>query len=513
MQQLKYLLTCAFLFVAASCGKNFGDLNVDPNNPQTVPPEVLLTSAEKALADNLSPFNGDAAAVGDLLAQSWTKNNYTGFTRYGFDGSLFNGWFANLYAGALEDLAEIQNIVARHPGLDAAQDQNRIAIAKILQVYTFQVLTDCFGPVPYTEALQGAGNRSPRYDSQKDIYLGLLDELHTAIALLDESTGSFGSADVIYGGDVTKWKKFAHWLILRIAIRVADTELGATAQQEVEAAAAFAVNNLSGNGDNAYFHYLPAQPNNTPYNKQRIERGDADLGLSDILIDKTLKPLNDPRLSAFADERVDGGGYFGRPYGQNDDNAAGDVIGNYSQPSGAAVIREGRSNFKPTDVLRPDAGLCFMNYAEVCFILAEARERGWNVPGGAAADWYHEGIRASMEEWGVEASAAAAYLAQLDVAYGTAPGNWQQKVGVQKWLALFMQGIQAWIEWRRLDFNKLERPVDGTLLDFPQDKIAPLRLPYPFTEQGVNGDHYREAVQTLLGGPDKMSTRVWWDVY
>ncbi len=508
---MKNIFYFVFSLVLISCGKDFGNLNVDPNNPQTVPPEALLTSAEKTLADNLSPFFGDAPAIGDLLAQTWAKNNYTFFTRYGIDGSLFNSWFANLYAGTLEDLSDVQTIIAAHPGLDAARDKNRIAVAKILQVYTFQLLTDCFGPIPYAEALQGAANRAPKYDSQKDIYLGLLSQLHEAIALIDENAGSFGSADVIYGGETARWKKFAYWLNLRIAMRMADTELGAMARQEVETAAVFVRNNPSGNDDNAYFRYLSAQPNNSPFNKQRVERGDADLGLSNILIDKTLKPLNDPRLPAFADERLAGGGYFGRPYGQNDANAAGDGIENYSQPSGAAVVRDGRTNFRDADVLRPDAPARFMNYAEVCFILAEAAARGWDV-GGSAAEWYETGIRASLGEWGItDAGVQDAYLNQQAVAYATAAGDWNQKIGVQKWLALFMQGFQGWIEWRRLGFDKLERPVDDPLGDFPVNGIAPLRLPYPFTEQGLNAQHYQEAVQ-LLGGPDKMSTRVWWDV-
>lgn len=508
---MKNILLLAFLLTAAACGKDFGNLNVDPNNPLTVPAEVLLTSAEKNLADNLSPFVSDAQAIGDLLAQTWAKNNYTFFTRYGFDGSVSNIWFSNLYAGALKDLTEIQIIIAQHPGLDPAQDKNRIAIAKILRAYTFQILTDCYGPVPYSAALQGGADRAPRYDRQKDIYLGLLGELHEAIALIDENAGSYGGADIVYGGAGDKWKKFAHWLVLRVAMRMADTELGATARQEVESAAAFIANGASGNADNAYFRFLAAQPNNSPFNKQRVERGDADLGLSNILIDKTLKPLNDPRLPVFADERLAGGGYFGRPYGQNDANAAADAIENYALPSGAAVIREGRTNFKAADVLRPDAPARFMNYAEVCFILAEACARGWNV-NGSAAEWYEKGIRASMEEWGIPETAVDAYLAQPGVAYGAAPGGWQQKIGIQKWLALFMQGFQEWIEWRRLDFDKLERPVDDPLGDFPLNGIAPLRLPYPTTEQGLNGAHYRDAVDQLLGGPDKMSTRVWWDV-
>lgn len=503
MKYYRPFLLLLALLASNSCGKDFGDLNVDPNNPQTVPSEVLLTSAEKTLADNLSIY----APFGDILAQSWAANNYTDASRYLIDAGYLNAWFSSLYAGALEDLADLQKVVVKHPGLNAAEDKNRIAIAKVLQTYTFQVLTDCFGPVPYSVALKGADNPAPKYDSQRDIYIGLLRDLHEAIGQMDESAGSFGAADVIYNGDVAKWKRFAHWLLLRVALRISDVEPD-LARAEVEAAATGAIGNI---GDNACFQFLAGTPNNCPFNKQRNERGDADWGLSNILIDKTLNPLNDPRRAVFADERVKGGGYFGRPYGQENGEAASQPPDLYSQPSGATIVREGRSDFKQNDVLRPDAKACLMSYAEVCFILAEASQRGWNVPDPAPV-WYDRGITASMNEWGIhDQTIIDAYLAQDEVKYDPSPDGWKQKLGVQKWLALYMQGLQGWIEWRRLDFQKLEPPVAGSL-GGPDIQIAPLRLFYPSNEQGLNSEHYQEAVQTLLGGPDKLSTRVWWDV-
>ncbi len=502
---MKKLILLALLAAVLSCGKDFGDLNTDPNNPPIVPPEALLTSAEKTLADNLGIYQYVPAEV--VLSQHWAKNNYTEPTRYAIYGDFSDYWWAQLYARALQDLGEIQRVVAARPGLDAAQDRNRAAIAKVMQAHTFQVLTDCFGPVPYSDALKGSAVPAPKYDSQRDIYLGLLTDLHDAIGQMDTSAPSFGVADVIYGGDVSKWKKLAHSLVLRLALRMADVEPD-KARSEAEFAVAGGV--FAENDDNACFRFLAGRPNNSPYNTQRIERGDADLGLSNVLIDNTLKPLNDPRLPKFADERVGlGGGYFGRPYGQNSDNAAGDPIDRYSQPSGAAVVREGRFDFKPTDVLRPDATACLMGRAEVCFALAEGRERGWSV-GGTAEEWYNKGIAASMGEWGVDDAAAIdAYLAQAAVKYD--PGDWRQRIGEQKWVALFMQGVQAWAEWRRLDFQKLILPVDGAIGDVG-DKPALSRLPYPSAEQGLNAAHYGEAVQ-LLGGHDDLKTRLWWDAH
>ncbi len=504
MKNIKYLIL-AFAFLSAfSCGKNFGDINTDPNNPAIVPGEFLLTNAEQSFANLSGGFLN--VYLSGLWAQYWSQSNYTDESRYQYRPLTVNSIWSVYYSNMLEDLREIQRLISESPDAASARSQNQLAVAKILEVAVFHDLTDIFGPIPYSEALQADRNRTPQYDSQQAVYQGLLRDLKAAIGQIDESAGSFGAGDIIYGGDMAKWKAFAQSLRLRIGMRMADVD-AAAAKAEVEDAAAGA---FAGNDGNATFRYRTGQPNNHPLNQFRVERIDADWGMSDIFIDKTLLPLNDPRLPVFADEKVNGGGYKGRPYGQNSGNAAGESPDLYSQPSGAAVIRTGAGEFKPNDVLAPDGLSRFMSYAEVCFILAEARERNWNVP-GTAAEWYHAGIAASMEEWGINDPAIVdAYIAQPAVNYAAAPGSWKQKIGVQKWIALFTQGIQGWCEWRRLDFQKLELPVDGVIQDVG-DKPAPVRLVYPVTEQSQNQAAYQQGVQ-LLGGPDRLFTRVWWDV-
>ncbi len=502
----KRIYFCAIIFLVCiySCGKDFGDINSDPNNPQIVPPEVLLTNCEKILADNV--FQN--SALPEVLSQTWAQSNYTDISRYDIRPQDQNGWFQSIYSVTLKDLERIVNIVHNKPGLKLAEDNNKIAIATVLRAYTFEYVSDIFGAVPYKDALEGANNRAPKYDSMRVIYLGIIGELKTAISMMDATYDSYGGADIIYNGDVAKWKKFAHSLILRIAMRMSDVE-AKISQTEIENGYQNAFNS---NNDNANFKYLNSTPNNNPIFQIWLSRGVAVLCLSDVLIDSTLKPLNDPRLYVWADERAQGGGYFGRPYGQNSNVAASQGSQLYSLPSGAAILNQGRSDFKPYDVLRPDANACLMNYAEVCFILAEAKERGWNV-GGSAEQWYNEGIRASMKEWGItDATTIDSYLAQPTINYNLATGDWKQKIGVQKWLALFMQGIQAWSEWRRLDFKKFILPVGGSI-NFDDTKIAPLRLIYPSDEQSLNSANYQNAV-LMLGGPgfDKLTTRLWWDV-
>lgn len=505
MKKIRNLGLLLLLVAALSCGKNFGDLNIDPNNPNKVPAEYLLTQAEKNLGYQLT--DGQNLLNGGLLfAQYWAQNNYTDESRYLIRPGAVNDSWSWWYATVLYDLREIEKLAPEDQILHPEIANNQVAVAKILEAFCFQHMTDTWGPLPYTEALLADKNRTPKYDTQKDIYFGIIRDLKSAIAQIDVSAEGFGSGDIVYGpGGMARWKQFAHALLLRVAMRMADVEPG-MARDLVETyfAGAFASND-----DNAVFRWLAGQPNNNPINQHWIDRGDADFGLSNILIDRTLKPLNDPRLPIWADERQGGGGYAGRPYGQNSGHAAGDDISHYSQPSGASAIR-GERGFLPYDLVAPTAPTVLMHYAEQCFILAEARERGWTVP-GTAESWYNAGITASMQQWGIDDQAVIdAYLAQQDVAYGTAQGPWNQKIGVQKWLALFLQGLDGWTEWRHLDFDKLELPVDGVIQDVGS-KPAPVRLTYPTNEQTQNAGGYQQGV-LQLGGPDKLSTRLWWDV-
>ncbi|MDO8368035.1 MAG: SusD/RagB family nutrient-binding outer membrane lipoprotein [Saprospiraceae bacterium] len=507
MKNIKRYSFLLLLFGASSCGNEFGDLNVDPNNPSGVLVEFLLTQAERSIATNISgTIASDISGTdGLMLAQYWALHNYTGVTRYYIAGD-----WSTMYASILRDLSEIEKITAENLVIDPEIAKNQIAVAKVLKAYCFHSITDKWGPAPYSQSLKGIDLLSPAYDTQKDIYLGIIRDLNDALTQmnLDPAYSPFGGGDVIYGGDMLKWKAFAHSLLLRIALRMSDTEEAEKAKTTLETNAAYA---FTGNAQNAAFVWLNGAPNNNPLNQYLVLRGNVELGLSNILIDNTLLPLNDPRLPVWADEKVDGGGYRGRPYGQGDSEAAGDPVKNYSQPSGTAAVLAGTS-FRPHDIVAPNAPSTLMNYAEVCFIKAEAAQRGWNA-GGTVEFWYNEGITASMHEWGIaDPGMIDAYLSQEKVAYSTAEGDWKQKIGVQKWLALFMQGAQGWAEWRRLDFDKLMKPVGSPVSPDIGNNIAPLRLPYPLSEQSLNNNGYLQGV-SKLGGPDKISTRLWWDVH
>jgi hypothetical protein len=483
----------------ASCKKGFEEINTSPNSPSgTLRLDFLLSGSEKGLMD----FTWDAfwgAQTGMQLAQYWSSNQYASESRYQFRTGVTSGYWTRLYAGGNNDmddnlggLSELQTIIdecTKDPSTYSVfgDADNQIAAATILKTWAFQMITDTWGDVPYSEALKGAANSRPKYDSQRDVYLGMLSDLNTAIARIDESADG-PSGDLIYNGDMAVWKKFGNSLKMRIAMRMSDREptLAGTAINEALASGIF-----ESNGDNAMFQYLGSDPNWNLYYFNREVDAREDYAGSNILVD-LLSSLNDPRIGSYV-EKNDDGNYVGEVYGLSDANATDTPNGSISQPA-TGVIRT------------PSAPGMYMGYAETQFILAEAVERGI-VTSGSAESFYNAGVEASFDYWG--AGSASTYLAQPTVDYSDQIGagqSWKQVIGKQKWIALYMQGFEGWSEWRRLDFGILQLPADGAL----DGTGIPLRMYYSVDEQTLNGENYSAAVAAM--GGDAMDVRVWWDM-
>ncbi len=495
----------------SACQKINPDMNIDPNSPTSVPTNTLLIQAERALSNEIwDEWNN--GRFGLLYAQYWAQADYSDESRYQYRVGAVNSFWNAMYSGGLMDLAQIKKVnlasTAYGPKL-----KNENAIATLLQSYYLQMITDIWGNAPMSEALRGQEITRPKYDSQMDIYVQLINNVQAAIADIDPAAGnSFGSADYIYFGDMDAWTKFGNALLMRMCLRVADRQ-SEMSSAGIDIASIYSTamsNTLASNADNAMFKYLSAQPNTNPLYADRIVRGDADFGMSNTLIDvlngTALVP--DPRLEYYADTTAKGN-YNGIPYGMNSANLGSGAVDfdSVSYPSGADGVRSGAA-WGPMDVLKPDAPAMLLDFAEVCFMNAEAAERGW-ISTMPAADYYTAGITASIDYWSggaADPAVVTAYLASPNVSYATAPGSWKEKIGLQKWIALYMQGVQGWTEWRRLDFGVLQLPVDGVA----NGTGIPNRYAYPTQEQTVNGANYTQAV--LSQGSDNQTTKLWWDV-
>lgn len=504
---IKWAFLASFLVLTiVGCKKDFENINDDPNSPGgTIRTSFLLSGAQKGLMD----FTWDAfwgAQTGNQLAQYWSSNQYASESRYQFRTSVTNGYWTRLYAGGnndadenmggINELQTIINLCKESPSeyIGFGDPNNQIAVATIMKVWAMQMITDTWGDAPYSEAWKGFANTQPKYDSQRDIYIGLLNELNGALSLINE--GADGpTGDLIYSGNMSAWRKFANSLKMRLAIRMSDREsaMASTAINEALADGIF-----TSNADNAMFNYLPSVPNTNLYYYNRYIDSRIDYAGSNILVDQLLA-LEDPRISAYVDQNSNGE-YVGEVYGLTDADATATANADISQRS--------------SRILEADAPGIYMAYAETQFILAEAVERGFI--GGSASDYYNAGITASMEYWLIEgvdtddvAGAIATYLARPDVDYASVIGGgatWKQAIGKQKWLALYMQGFEGWSEYRRLDFGILQLPAGGVL----DGSGIPLRMMYPVDEQTLNSANYGAAVGNQ--GADSHDTRVWWDV-
>lgn len=510
---LKYSLgLLMLLFIAAGCTKDFEDLNTDPNRPKKVPTNNLITTAQRVLTDDIFDewFSG---RQGLLWSQYWSQRNYTSEDRFAIRQGTNNTYFRLLYLDMM-DLEEIKKIAsdpANKGEIEAnyGDPQGQVAVANIIESYVFQLLVSTYGDVPYEEAFDALNHPTPAYSTQKVIFLDLFAKLKEAADYLGASSATvFTYGDIMYDGDPEQWAKFANSLRLKLAIRlskVTDAELVAARNTAIAEASSKA---FESNADNAQIVYLGDGQSDAPIYNGSYGSGRNDMtvtaqfvnlmkGIDDPFNPTKVNPFKtmgaDPRLAIWV-PKTKSGDHRGMPYGLSDK----EVGALWS----LGLISNIRSRTSP--VFKADATVAWMDYAEVCFILSELN--GWDQA------WYEKGVAASLERWEVDAEAAAAYVAKLPAANA-------ETVLTQKYIALYMNGYEAWAEWRRTGFPKsiiqvgeLTGPTEtGASVPFTAivGNAIPRRLTYPVQEYTINETSV-SAAATSIGG-DEFSTRLIWD--
>jgi hypothetical protein len=520
--RLARALRPAFAFALAALTLTLGacdltELNEDPNNPTTVETANLFTNAEQDLATELSG-SFTLGRFSNLYAQYWTQNQYTEEDRYQFPSrrqGVVRGHWEDFYL-ILNDLQEIKRLARENPDAVSLYGpaDNQVAMATILQSYIFQVMTDIWGPIPFDEALQGRdGEFSASYTPQPQIYAALLDSLTAASAAIDVDQPTFPRADLIYGGDMAQWKRLANSLKMRVALRAVEGVQDAPGESgltlaDLEAALTSALEDgVLTDGDAALIPFSGAAPYQNPIYLNYLNGRD-DWAVPVALLG-TMNVLEDPRRDVYA-TAIDGAFV---PY-------------TYGLPRSQSFARFAEGGFsRPGDALTAaDTPAFLMLYDEVLFIQVEAAERG--LLSGDAAGLYRDAIRASVVFWhefdateSLDAGAVEAYLDRVPydngnewapVATGDQP-TWKQTLGIQKWLALYMQGVQGWAEFRRLDFEGILQTPPGNPGQDAFGNPFPLRIPYPQIEISTNPGSYQAALEEL-GGDDTQGVRLWWDV-
>lgn len=471
----KLFMLPLILLLLVSCAKNLKDYNIDDKNPNVVPAGSLFANALKELTDNQTTPAVNIN-VFRFWVQQWAATTYQDEPRYNIvTRNIPLNYWRPMYVEVLKDLQECKKLTVSDISITAGVKSNRLALIEIVSVYTWSVLVNTWGDVPYTEAL-GEVNQ-PKYDKAADIYTDLFKRLDAAITQINLAEVNFGNYDLLYTGKTASWLKFAHSLKLKLAITLADVD-ETKARTAIQASAALA---FTSNADNAAFKYLAQQPNNNPVsgalNSAFTSRQDYIAG--NTIIDK-MNALNDPRRPFYFTSV--GGVYIGGLAGLNNDFTT------LSQAS--------------NKVINPTFEALLLDYPEVEFILAEAAER-WGIT-GSAAEHYKNAVTASVLYWGGSLDDANAYLSQPAVAYATASGNYKEKIGNQKYLALYNRGYDAWVEWRRLDYPVL-KPAANAL------SVIPLRLTYPSSERTLNKANVESAASSI--GGDAVSTKLFWDKF
>lgn len=464
------LSTIWVLLTAAGCTKFDDKYYVDPNNPSKASGTQLIANAQLFLPSMSSN------AYGPLYPQQLSLTTFTDNSRY--MTTSFN--FADWYTGPLMDLQ-----TALTSPLDANEGpvENQVAVAKVLKAYFMWFLTDRWGDLPYSEAFQRLNKIAPKYDQQQVIYDSMFNLLTTANDAFILTNGAIKN-DIIYNGDIGKWKRFGNTIHMLMALRLSKVD---PVKGKTEFAKALAAGIMNANTDNLFFPHLADQSMENYWYNSFTRLGREWYALSKPLVDY-MQPLNDPRLPVFGNKNKDGN-YVGLEYGK--------AVPNANDIPGISLLGSG--------LRQQNSPVYLTTYAQALFAKAEAAKLGW-IPGGDAEAKvnYEEAIRQSIIMWTGSAAGFDAFMLNPSIIYN--PANAIRQIAYQRWVHLFLNGYEAWAEWRRTDFPALAAPAGAN------DGKIPRREGYPSAEAQINKVNYDAAVAAFpYGGSDGLNARVWWD--
>ena len=470
----KLSMIAAFIMVLGCENADFGDLNVNPNEPSNPVLSGLFASALGPVSDIVG------ATTPNHYVQYISNGQYPEESQY----QTLNWSTAGLYA-TLTDIEKIIDLNTDEATKETAAsgnatNANQIAVATILRVYYFEVMTYRWGRLPYSEALSGVENQYPAYDSQEDIYNGLFSELDMALGMIEAGAGPNG--DYLFGGDMSRWESFGQTLKMIMALRLSNANPTLGSQKFNEALG----NEIMSNSENFYYPYLAEENNDNPWEDRFLAPSfRRDYLVSDVFVNSLIgsgsnTDPEDPRLMQMAEPATTSGTYVGAFYGESND-----ATDDYS--------------FITDDIIyNQTAPLYIFTYSEVLFARAEAAALGWTSEDPASL--YEDAIRASMEQWGTSEDAAEAYIAANGY-------TGQESIGYEKWVSLFLQGYESWAEWRRLRAMGYEKPLDPPAEMLSNATGIPDRQAYASTASALNKENYDAAIAAQ--GPDALNTTIW----
>lgn len=492
-------LIALFAVLFSSCTKDFPEINKSADFVSTPNIDFELPYVELTMLDNTYYTLGDYAAP--LAGQVTQQKTYISRITPGDEtGGLHWKW---IYQTPMRNVVDLMN----HTKNDPAK-VNYYNIGRIIKVYLAATLTDTYGDMPYFQADQGYTDQNfqPQFDAQKDIYADLFNELQQAAAALDSKQPVPSGSDLVYKGDLTKWKKFAYGMMLRLGLRIIKADPAGSAKW-INAAIAGGL--PASNSDNFVVTYLTGSRagdasnptvNGQPWTfinyptKYRLTKPFVDF----------LVGHNDPRTPI----------YCMLP-GNATKYAFGDTISSHQKGypmfgSDPASV----NTFSTSNILtfgRLDAPYLHLSYSQVQFQLAECVVRG--IIPGVAKTYYENGVRAAMTELAIynpslaiSSNAINNYLTHNPYSPGTTDDA-LNIINTQYWVETHYNWYETFANMRRSGFPKIYDQLDLSIAA-NTGATLPHRLTYPPSEVAAN-PHAQEAISRQ--GPDVCSTRVWWD--
>ncbi|GHB60189.1 SusD/RagB family nutrient-binding outer membrane lipoprotein [Persicitalea jodogahamensis] len=504
MKKLLILSGITLCLFTTSCDQGFDELNTNPTAATTVNPAFLLNNA----VINSSHVNTTLQYDMSIVQQTVTPNSGV------LAGANFNqdnrDYTQQNWLRYFPEVIRYTKTAIDLASKDPARS-NLVNMARIWQAHGFMVLTDTYGDIPYSEAGVGFidGNTKPKYDAQEAIYKDIIKELTAASAALDASKPK-ENADILYQGDIAKWKKLGYSLLLRAGMRLTEVDL-TLAQATVKAA--FAGGVIEDNANNAVIRHNANYQNSLGSILNGTEANNYYLAAPFV---NYLKSNDDPRLGSIAVRYVNAASgpqqipanavidpkvQIGMPFGFDN----GGIV--------AQAIKEGLTSFyaysqiDKTRLAKQQAPMFLVTAGMNKLYLAEAAQRGWIT--GSAADYFSAGIRAHMEQMALYDERSAIPKAAIDAYIATHPlvaATALEQINTQYWVASFMNGPESFANWRRSSFPKLTpnpfpgKSIKGNFIN---------RLTYPNSEISVNSENVQAAISRM--GADDLDTKVWWD--
>lgn len=546
------MLLVAFGLAFSSCSDSYmEDLNTDPSKVSEIDPNAQLTTAQLQTYGDLGMveiYRNYHYAFNQQLMGCWNTTNYGG--RHTVDNNEMCRIWTSFYPNAIKNLVD-----GICKSTDDADKANINAALRIYRVYIMSIITDVYGDAPCSEAGLGFIDEkyNPRYDKQEDIYSWFFTELKDAASALNP-TGDRITGDVVYSGDVAKWKKFANSLRLRFAMRISGVA-PEKARTEFEDALASDGGVFTSAADDALVKYMSVafsfgSDSYTDYRGNALSKllfGNDPANNPSYLCSTFFNQLynsGDPRTFLYArfyydglmsatspDNRIDltdeilskgvtinsrePGAYSWEPWPASYDSDVMKEIA-LTNPSVATTLDRETEPKLANNFLKSDNPGVLMTYAEVNFLLAEAAVNGWNVA-GSVDDYYKVGVRASMDfladNYGCDKISNDDFEAFI-ANNGTGYTNEQRKqaINTQAWILHFNNPAECWSNIRRSGFPRLKSPAEygfGQFLTGGQE--IPVRLCYPVLESSYNKESYNEALDRM-GGQNSWYTPMWWDV-